>query len=75
MRDEVAHTTLHKMSPPTSVLLKRKQQKLKKTGQFSYVMAVELVHIFEKNMRKFEFVFIVLISQRYRQVSDIAGLL
>ena len=28
--------------------LKRKQQRLKKTGQFSYVMAVELVHIFGK---------------------------
>ncbi len=26
--------------------LNRKQQWLKKTGQFSYVMAVELVHIF-----------------------------
>ncbi len=26
--------------------LKRKRQRLKKTGQFSYVMTVELVHIF-----------------------------
>ena len=27
-------------------ILKREQQRLKKTGQFSYVMAVELFHIF-----------------------------
>ncbi len=35
-------------------------QRLKKTGQFSYVMAVELVHIFGKGAGPF--VFIVLIS-------------
>ncbi len=51
-------------------MLKRQQQWLKKTGQFSYVMAVELVHIYGE---KFEFVFTVLISQRYREMSDITG--
>ncbi len=30
---------------------------------------------FRKNMKKFEFVFTVLISQRYREMSGITGLL